>query len=130
MARPHARRGAVLRGDPGTDRRSRKACDGNPPPQGSASAPKSGATSKLAAGRLVVGAIAYENGTLTLAGDSDVAGGSWSTKMTLNNGTAGATGVGVTRQLKWVTASSAQTYDSATSTGTGENWTASIFSVV
>lgn len=97
---------------------------------GVGSAATSNATTSLAVNTLVIGAFSYENGSLTLAGDSDTVGGStWSTATTLASGTAGATGVSVTRQYKFNATTAIQTYNTTTATASGQDWVAAIISI-
>lgn len=97
---------------------------------GVGSAATSTATTSLPANTLIVGSFSYENGALTLAGDTDTTGGSiWQSAVTLASGTAGATGVSVTRQYKFGATSAIQTYNTATATGTGQDWIAAIIAI-
>ncbi|MFM8305399.1 MAG: fibronectin type III domain-containing protein, partial [Actinomycetota bacterium] len=93
-----------------------------------ATAPASGSMTSTPVG-IVFGAWSYEDGTLALAADSDTTSGTWSSPMTQANGIAGATGLTVTRQYKWVTATSTQQYNSSTATLAGEDWIASILRI-
>lgn len=97
---------------------------------GVATAPGSGTTASVAPGALVVGAISYENGTLALAGDTDTVGGTpWGPVTSHADGSAGAAGVSVMRQVKWPTGATTHRYDSATVLGAGENWAGFILTI-
>jgi len=98
--------------------------------KGVATAPSSGVTATVPAGALVIGMIAVENGAPALAGDTDTAGGSaWRAAATMASGTAGVAGVGVMRQYKFAATAATQTYNSATTTGTGTDWVGAVLTI-